>query len=87
MAGVFINFRVGDGEDRAIVLDMALGAAFGPDLVFRSSRSIPVGTDYRPALLAGVRRSSVMLVSVRVGLPIIAIGGGLVREHTVELLS
>lgn len=64
MSGIFINFRVGDGEDRAWGLDAALVREFGGDRVFRSSRSIPAGTEFPPELLDGVKAASVVLVLI-----------------------
>ncbi|HWD77850.1 MAG TPA: toll/interleukin-1 receptor domain-containing protein [Kribbella sp.] len=64
MSGIFINFRGDDGEDRAWGLDIALAHEFGRDRVFRSSRSIPAGAEFPPALLDGVGSASVVLVLI-----------------------
>jgi len=62
MTGIFINFRGGDGQDRAWGLDEILGREFGKERVFRSSRSIEAGSEFPPALLDGVRNAAVVLV-------------------------
>ncbi|MFI8992916.1 toll/interleukin-1 receptor domain-containing protein [Streptomyces sp. NPDC053542] len=64
MADVFINYRTGDGDGTAALIDEALSHRFGSDRAFRASKSIPPGTDYADALLANVRRSSVFLAII-----------------------
>ncbi|MEU9271936.1 toll/interleukin-1 receptor domain-containing protein [Streptomyces sp. NPDC048251] len=64
MPEVFINYRTGDGNDIAALIDNELANRFGKDRAFRASRSIPPGSTYPDALLAGVRRSSLLLVVV-----------------------
>ncbi|PPK68533.1 hypothetical protein V5P93_004359 [Actinokineospora auranticolor] len=44
---LFINFRVGDGQDKAAWLDAALSGVLGPDQVFRSSGPSMSGTNTR----------------------------------------
>jgi hypothetical protein len=61
---LFINFRVGDGEDKAAWLDAELGAVFGKDRVFRSSRSIDLGHDYEPIMWGAAENCSAMLVVI-----------------------
>ncbi|TDP89637.1 TIR domain-containing protein [Labedaea rhizosphaerae] len=61
---LFINFRVGDGADKAAWLDSELSTVFGRDQVFRSSRSLPLGQDYDPGLWAAVENCSAMIVVV-----------------------
>jgi TIR domain len=61
---LFINFRVGDGEDKAAWLDAELGAVFGRDRVFRSSRSIDMGHDYEPIMWGAVENCSAMIVVI-----------------------
>ncbi|OLT38055.1 hypothetical protein BJF79_28055 [Actinomadura sp. CNU-125] len=66
MPEIFINYRTGDGESVAAWLDRELSARFGWKTIFRASKSIPLGRDYRDELLAGVRRSDVLLVLIGV---------------------
>ncbi|MFD0901677.1 toll/interleukin-1 receptor domain-containing protein [Actinomadura sediminis] len=66
MPEIFINYRTGDGENVAAFLDRELSDRFGWDTIFRASKSIPSGDDYRRALLDGVRRSDVLLALIGV---------------------
>lgn len=61
---LFINFRVGDGEDKAAWLDAELSAVFGEDRVFRSSKSIDLGHDYEPIMWGAVENCSAMIVVI-----------------------
>jgi hypothetical protein len=58
MQGVFINYRTGDGEKTAALIDQELPRRFGPQHIFRASRSIAPGEVYPGSLLAALRRSS-----------------------------
>ncbi|MFC9285916.1 toll/interleukin-1 receptor domain-containing protein [Streptomyces sp. NPDC057052] len=64
MNDVFINYRTGDGDKTAALIDQELSRRFGRDRVFRASKSIAPGRGYPDALLAGVRRSSLLLAVV-----------------------
>ncbi|SES13433.1 toll/interleukin-1 receptor domain-containing protein [Lentzea albida] len=64
MASIFINFQTGDGDGAACALDERLSSEFGRDEVLRSSRSIELGVDHRPALEEGVRHCRVLLVVI-----------------------
>jgi len=60
--GVFLNFRSTDaGSYAAVLLDEVLGTLFGPEQIFRSSRSIPAGARFDHVLLEGVGTCDVML--------------------------
>lgn len=61
---LFINFRVGDGNDMAGWLDAELSSVFGDDQVFRSSRSIELGRDFEPLLWDAVDNCSAMIVVI-----------------------
>lgn len=61
---LFINFRVGDGEDKAAWLDSALSMIFGDDRVFRSSKSIALGHDYEPIMWGAVENCSAMIAVI-----------------------
>ncbi|MGW2487904.1 toll/interleukin-1 receptor domain-containing protein [Streptomyces sp. NPDC001606] len=64
MPHVFINYRTGDGERTAALLDQELSRRFGQDRVFRASRSITPGEAYPEALETALRHSSVLLAVV-----------------------
>jgi hypothetical protein len=61
VAEVFVNYRTGDGDDAAALLELHLAQCFGKEHVFKASRSIPPGEAYPPALLKAVRTSLVLL--------------------------
>ncbi|MEU5878780.1 toll/interleukin-1 receptor domain-containing protein [Spirillospora sp. NPDC047279] len=67
MNEVFVNYRTGDGDEAAALLENALSARFGTDAVFRAAKSIPPGTSFQQALLTGVRRCSVLLAVIGAG--------------------
>jgi WD40 repeat protein len=64
MPGVFINYRVEDEAYAAALLDRELSDWFGPERVFRASRSIHPGDDYLDELLDNLRRCSVLLAVI-----------------------
>ncbi|WP_268872267.1 MULTISPECIES: TIR domain-containing protein [Kutzneria] len=59
-----MNFRVGDAQDSAVLIDQKLCRHFGEDAVFRSSRSISPATLFDPELLKAVNESAVVLVVI-----------------------
>ncbi|WP_053702851.1 toll/interleukin-1 receptor domain-containing protein [Streptomyces sp. WM6368] len=64
MVDVFINYRTGDGEKTAALLDQELKRRFGEDRIFRASRSIAPGEVYPDALRTALQRSSVLLAVI-----------------------
>lgn len=64
MADVFINYRTGDGNDTAALIDNELSNRFGKERAFRASKSIPPGTAYPDALLTSLRRSALLLAVI-----------------------
>ncbi|WP_432002835.1 toll/interleukin-1 receptor domain-containing protein [Streptomyces sioyaensis] len=64
MADVFINYRTGDGNETAALIDNELSNRFGKDRAFRASKSIPPGTPYPDALLTSLRRSALLLAVI-----------------------
>ncbi|WP_444962847.1 toll/interleukin-1 receptor domain-containing protein [Nocardiopsis sp. M1B1] len=64
MPGCFINYRTGDGEHVATLIDRELKQRFGSGEVFRASRSIDAGQDYVRALDAAVRRCEVLVAII-----------------------
>ncbi|OSZ58834.1 hypothetical protein OQI_19435 [Streptomyces pharetrae CZA14] len=67
MPMIFINYRTGDGEHLATILDRELSHRFGPEVSFRASKSIRPGQQFGPELLHAVRRSSVLLAVIGPG--------------------
>ncbi|MCT2581531.1 TIR domain-containing protein [Actinophytocola gossypii] len=61
---VFVNFRVGDTQDTAVLFDQRLSQAFGPEHVFMSSRSMRGGTVFPPELEKEATTCAAMLVLV-----------------------
>lgn len=64
MIEVFINYRTGDGEKTAALIDQELSRRFGGDRIFRASKSIAPGELYPERLSAALRRSSLLLAVV-----------------------
>lgn len=64
MPDIFINYRNGDEEASASLIDKELRDRFGPKQIFRASRSIKLGEDYVRKLLAAVRDSKVLLAVI-----------------------
>src|SRR5215475_6922168 len=64
VAGIFVNYRVGDEAYAAALIDLGLSAQFGEENVFQASRSIPPGDDFHRGLLDGLRRCSVLLAVI-----------------------
>ncbi|MEE4493044.1 toll/interleukin-1 receptor domain-containing protein [Streptomyces sp. BE230] len=64
MTDVFINYRTGDGEKTAALIDQELSRRFGSDRIFRASKSIAPGRAYPDELLTGLRRSAVLLAVI-----------------------
>jgi hypothetical protein len=62
--GVFVNYRVGDRQNEAALIADGLARRLGSELVFFASRSLPVGRDFAPGLLAAVRGCEVLLAVI-----------------------
>ncbi|RMB82844.1 toll/interleukin-1 receptor domain-containing protein [Streptomyces shenzhenensis] len=67
MNEVFINYRTGDGEKTAALIDQELSRRFGRECIFRASKSIAPGETYPDTLLTALRHSSVLLAVVGPG--------------------
>jgi TIR domain len=67
MPHVFINYRTGNGEHAAVLIDRVLSDRFGSEQIFRASKSIKPGETFDAALLSGVRRSGVLLALIGPG--------------------
>ncbi|GLZ13487.1 hypothetical protein Acsp04_37220 [Actinomadura sp. NBRC 104425] len=61
MQEVFINYRTGDGDEAATILEQGLTLRFGKERVFRATTSIRPGETYPERLLNAVRGSAVLL--------------------------
>ncbi|GGS54262.1 TIR domain-containing protein [Actinokineospora fastidiosa] len=74
---VFLNYRNGDGEDFAAMLDRELSPELGAGNVFRSSKSVDPGALFAHSLLSTVRRCDALVAVIGVNwLRILADRGG-----------
>ncbi|MEU6173984.1 toll/interleukin-1 receptor domain-containing protein [Streptantibioticus parmotrematis] len=64
MPDVFVNYRTGDEEATATLIERELSRRFGSERIFRASKSIPAGEPFPRELLTAVRRSSVLLAVI-----------------------
>ncbi|MFJ5231767.1 hypothetical protein ACIQBJ_17960 [Kitasatospora sp. NPDC088391] len=64
MPAIFVNYRTGDQEAVAALLDHGLSYRFGSERVFRASKSIAPGSCYPQELIAAVRGCAVLLAVV-----------------------
>lgn len=64
MTDVFINYRTGDGEKTAALIDQELSRRFGSNRIFRASKSIAPGQAYPATLLTKLRGSAVLLAVI-----------------------
>jgi hypothetical protein len=64
MADVFISYRAEDEPYGAALIDTVLAARFGPDRVFRDSRSIRPGDDYLVGILDQLGLCSTLLAVI-----------------------
>ncbi|WP_232734039.1 TIR domain-containing protein [Kitasatospora sp. CB02891] len=61
---MFVNYRTGDGDAVAALLEHELSDRFGSDQVFRASKSIPAGSRYPRELITAARRCHVLLAVI-----------------------
>ena len=64
MTDVFINYRTGDGDKTAALIEQALSQRFGSERIFRASKSIPPGAAFPQELIGNLRRSAVLLAVI-----------------------
>ncbi|NHD17799.1 MULTISPECIES: toll/interleukin-1 receptor domain-containing protein [unclassified Actinopolyspora] len=64
MADIFVNYRNEDGHDAAVAVERELSRRFGDEKVFRASKSIRPGEDFRGALTRGSSGARVLLVLI-----------------------
>jgi hypothetical protein len=61
---IFINYRTADENFAAALIDDKLSQRFGAARVFRASRSIRPGEDFRPRIWQGLRESSALVAVI-----------------------
>jgi TIR domain len=61
MVDIFVNYRTGDEENVAALLEHELSQRFESGVFFRASKSIRLGDNYEEALPAAVRKSAALL--------------------------
>jgi hypothetical protein len=61
---IFICYRTTDEPYAATLIDQILTSHFGPDVIFRASRSIDVGDDFEERIFEAIRAASVVLVVI-----------------------
>lgn len=64
MPKIFVNYRTGDTDGVAALVERELTARFGPRVMFRASTSIPLGDDFTRALMRAVRQSDALLAFI-----------------------
>lgn len=64
MPDVFVNYRTGDEETCAVLIERELSRRFGSARIFLDSKSIRPGSAFPQELLAAVRASSVLLAVI-----------------------
>ncbi|WP_194238436.1 toll/interleukin-1 receptor domain-containing protein [Streptomyces spongiae] len=64
MITVFTNYRTGDTDKAAALVDGALRREFGEDRAFRDHRSMSPGVDFPPVIKQNLRKSDVLLVLI-----------------------
>lgn len=64
MPTVFINYRTGDEENSAAMIELDLSRRFGSENIFRASKSIPPGANFEREILWAVRHSDVLLAVI-----------------------
>ncbi|MFJ5924266.1 TIR domain-containing protein [Kitasatospora sp. NPDC092948] len=64
MPEIFVNYRTGDQEAVAALLDHGLSYRFGSERVFRAGRSIAPGSCYPQELIAAARGCRVLLAVI-----------------------
>jgi len=61
---LFINYRTGDEEGSAALIEGGLSRRFGNDKIFRASKSIRLGEDFEQVILRAVRRSNALIAVI-----------------------
>jgi len=61
---VFINFRTGDEEASATLIERELSSRFGSNTIFRAEKSVRAGDDIETVIIDAVRRSSAVVAVI-----------------------
>jgi hypothetical protein len=64
MSTVFINYRTGDEDGSAVLIERELSRRFGSERVFRAGKSIPPGAAWPQEILAAVRGSRALVAVI-----------------------
>ncbi|MFE0421284.1 toll/interleukin-1 receptor domain-containing protein [Streptomyces sp. NPDC058953] len=64
MTLIFVNYRTGDEEGTATLVERELSRRFGNDNVFRASKSIEPGRRFPQEIITAVRRSRVLIAVI-----------------------
>lgn len=64
MARIFVNYRCGDVESAAALIDAELARVFGREQVFRAGRSIGPGEIFDKEIFAAIRSADVLLALI-----------------------
>ncbi|MFH8617921.1 TIR domain-containing protein [Streptomyces sp. NPDC017979] len=64
MSLIFVNYRTGDEEVTAALVERELSRRFGDEHVFRASKSIAAGSRYSRALITAARGCRVLLAFI-----------------------
>jgi hypothetical protein len=62
--GIFVNYRVGDKEDAAVLIASRLVQTFGADYVFRASRSIGIGMQFDTEIMNALNGAAALLAII-----------------------
>ncbi|MBR8743343.1 toll/interleukin-1 receptor domain-containing protein [Nocardiopsis sp. MG754419] len=76
MNSCFVNYRTGDGEHVATLIDRELSRHFGEEEVFRASKSIPSGADFERELRRAAGDCEVLLAVIGPGWVHAEVDGG-----------
>jgi hypothetical protein len=64
VSAIFVNYRSGDEEFTATLVEREMSRRFGDEKVFRASKSIRPGSKFPQEILAAVRRCRVLLAVI-----------------------
>lgn len=64
MARFFINYRTGDADQAAALVERELSRRVGPQHVFRASSSILAGHEFESAIIKAIRRSDAFVAVI-----------------------
>ncbi|MCM3886289.1 toll/interleukin-1 receptor domain-containing protein [Frankia sp. R82] len=64
MAEIFVNYRTGDGDSTAALLEREIEHRFGPGHIFRASSSILAGNAFPSEIYRGVQECAVLIAVI-----------------------